>query len=172
MAIVNVESIVEVVVGCGVVGGEVMVEFEFEVGCSVEFEVVVEGESVVKCVWEKNKKEGKMSKTIEVSEETYEKIKTQLGTEVFEEIQDYKGMVGQKYFFRTVTYHLVGKVERIVGDFVQLSTASWIADSGRFMNFIQDGKLDEVEPVGIAYVNIKAVTDFFPWKHPLPTKQQ
>ena len=79
---------------------------------------------------------------------------------------------GKAYFFRTVTYHLVGVVVRQEKDFIELSDASWIADSGRFMNAIKNGKLAEVEPVGTAYVNLSAVTDFFPWVHPLPDKQK
>lgn len=79
---------------------------------------------------------------------------------------------GKAYFFRTVTYHLIGKVVKQEENFVELSNASWIADSGRFMNTIKDGILSEVEPVGIAYINLDGVTDFFPWIHPLPTTQK
>jgi len=111
-------------------------------------------------------------KTIEVSEETYEKIKAQFGINELEELSQYEDMVGKKYFFRTVTYHLVGKVESLVGKFACLSTASWVADSGRFTNAIKEGTLSEVEPVGIAYVNLDTVTDFFPWNHPLPKEQK
>lgn len=79
--------------------------------------------------------------------------------------------VGKSYFFRTVTYHLIGRVKSIVGSFVELEDASWIADSGRFMNAIKEGKLDEVEPVGNMFVNAFSVTDVFPWTHKLPTEQ-
>jgi hypothetical protein len=87
-------------------------------------------------------------------------------------INTYEDLVGKNFFFRTVTYHLVGKVEKIVGKFVLLSTASWIADSGRFMQTIKDGNLKEVEPVGYAFVNLESVTDFFPIDWELPTKQK
>ena len=111
-------------------------------------------------------------KTITVSDETFESIKDQLcaGEEV--DINTLQDFVGQKLFIRTVTFHLVGKVEKVVGKFAQLSTASWVADSGRFMQAIKDGALKEVEPVGIAWVNLDSVTDMFPWPHHLPTKQQ
>ena len=78
---------------------------------------------------------------------------------------------GKAYFIRTQTYHMVGKVEKITGEFIELSGASWVADSGRFMNAIKDGKLDEVEPVGIAFVNIRNIIDAFPWNHKLPDRQ-
>ncbi len=80
---------------------------------------------------------------------------------------------GLSYFIRTVTYHLVGRVTAIhEGGFIVLEDASWVADSGRFMQAIKEGKLDEVEPVGCAIVNIAAITDAFPWLHKLPTEQK
>lgn len=80
--------------------------------------------------------------------------------------------VGESYFIRTVTYHLVGRVVKITGKFIELEDASWIADSGRFSNAIKEGKLDEIEPVGNAIVNSDAITDAFPWVHKLPDKQK
>jgi len=112
-----------------------------------------------------------MGRTLEISEETYEKIKNQLGEENFKEIQNLTDMVGEKFYFRTVTYHLTGRVKKVIGTILELENAAWIADSGRFMNAIKEGKLSEVEPVGSAYINIASVTDFFPWKHKLPEKQ-
>lgn len=109
-------------------------------------------------------------KTLEVSEETYEKIKEQLGEEDIKEINNLGDMVGGKFFFRTVTYHLTGKVVKVIGNILELKDAAWIADSGRFNEAIKNGTLSEVEPVGKAYINIQSVTDFFPWKHPLPMK--
>jgi hypothetical protein len=81
--------------------------------------------------------------------------------------------IGKSYFIRTVTYHLVGKVTKYAqGGFLMLSDASWIADSGRFTQAIKDGKLNEVEPVGDAIVNLAAITDAFPWLHALPAAQK
>lgn len=80
--------------------------------------------------------------------------------------------IGKSYFFRTVTFHLVGRAVAQRGSFVELADASWVADSGRFMQAIQKGELQEVEPVGEAHVNLDTVTDFYPWRHPLPTKQK
>lgn len=113
-----------------------------------------------------------MSKTIEISEETYEKIRDQLSEDDVKEVDSYEDLVGGKYFFRSVTYHIVGRVEKIVGNFFYLKEASWVADSGRFMNAIKDGTLEEVEPVGDAYLNRESIVDFFPWKHKLPKDQK
>jgi len=112
-----------------------------------------------------------MSRSLEVSEETYQKIKDQLGEDSFKDITELKDMLGEKFFFRTVTYHLTGRVKRVFGNILELENAAWIADSGRFMNAIKEGTLKEVEPVGKAFINIQSVTDFFPWKHKLPDKQ-
>ena len=113
-----------------------------------------------------------MVKVIKVSEETYEKIKEQLGEDEKIDISSLDDLVGKKWFFRTVTYHLMGKVVKRMGNFLQLEKASWVADSGRFMNFIKNGDLNEVEPVGTAFINMSTVTDFFPWKHDLPKNQK
>ena len=109
--------------------------------------------------------------TLEVSDETYDKIKEQLGEESFKELDSLKDMIGEKYFFRTVTYHLTGRVKKVIGSILELENAAWIADSGRFMECIKKGEVSEVEPVGRAYININSVCDFFPWKHRLPEKQ-
>ena len=88
-----------------------------------------------------------MTKTLEISDETYEKIKDQLLAGEERDINTYEDLVGGKYYFRTVTFHLTGEVKKIVGRFVFLKNAAWIADSGRFMGAIKDGTLSEVEPV-------------------------
>ncbi len=112
-----------------------------------------------------------MARTIEISDETFEKLKTQLGEDCYKDITSLSDMVGEKFFFRTITYHMTGRVKKVIGSILELENAAWIADSGRFMNAIKEGKLNEVEPVGRAYINISSVVDFFPWKHALPEKQ-
>ena len=113
-----------------------------------------------------------MARTIEVSEETYKKIREQLKEDETVDLSEIGDMVGKSFFFRTVTYHLVGKVTKRIGNILKLEIASWVADSGRFMDTIKKGELKEVEPVGEAFINLNSVTDFFPWKHKLPTEQK
>lgn len=113
-----------------------------------------------------------MSKQIEISDETFERLKDQLLADGGKEINNYEDLVGEKWFFRTVTYHMTGEVKKIVGRFVYLKNAAWIADSGRFMEAIKNGTLNEVEPVGEAFLNLDTVVDFFPWKHKLPNEQK
>lgn len=114
-----------------------------------------------------------MSRQIEVSEETWKKIRDIVSSdEQSFEVEALDDFIGKKLFVRTVTYHLTGKVVRRIGNFIELEKAAWIADSGRFMQAIKDGELNEVEPVGQAWVNLDSITDMFPWKHTLPTKQK
>lgn len=82
-------------------------------------------------------------------------------------------IIGKAYFFRTVTYHLTGRVKAIVGKFLVLEEAAWIADSGRFTEAIRDGKLNEVEPVFTdCIINTDAITDAFEWSKSLPREQK
>ena len=105
-------------------------------------------------------------------------MKTQLIEKLIEQLLDVKDekwngsdnpfIVGKAYFIRTVTYHMIGKLERISGNFLVLSEASWIADSGRFSNAISKGELNEVEYVGDAIVAMTAIVDAFPWSAKVP----
>jgi len=114
-----------------------------------------------------------MSKTIEVSDETFEKIKEQLGPDFQpKELDSLQDLVGMKLFIRTITYHHTGEVVKVSGNIVQLKNAAWIAYSARFADTLKNGELDEVEPTGDAYINWDSVVDFFPWKHDLPREQK
>jgi len=123
----------------------------------------------LKCM--KNPKGG-ILKTLNISDETYELIKGQLDKSEKTDISSLQDMIGKSFFFRTVTYHLTGRVKKIIGNLFVLEDAAWIADSGRFQQAIKNGILSEVEPIGDAILNISTVTDFFPWKHPLPQDQK
>lgn len=117
-----------------------------------------------------------MSKTLTISDETFELIKDQLKEDETDplELSSMDDLLGQKWFFRTVTSYMVGKVTKRIGKFLVLENASWIADTRRFSDFIKDGVTTnvEVEPVGNAIINMDSVVDAFPWEHPLPTKAQ
>lgn len=81
--------------------------------------------------------------------------------------------IGKAYFIRTVTYHLTGRIKGVVGQFLVLEDAAWIADSGRFMTAIDNGTLNEVEPVKCeVYVNVNSISDAFEWNHALPRTQK
>ncbi len=84
--------------------------------------------------------------------------------------------VGKAYLFRTVTHVELGKVESICGAFVTLSTASWIADTGRYHDLLKSGVFDdnaEIEPYpNGTIVNTSALINAAPWPHSLPTEQK
>ena len=74
--------------------------------------------------------------------------------------------IGEKYFVRTVTHYVVGKLEEITGGFLVFSSAAWVADTGRFADFLNTGEASEVEPIkGLCRVNVGSVVDIFDWTH-------
>ena len=85
--------------------------------------------------------------------------------------------IGKSFFFRTVTYHILGKVKDIVAvagtNYFLLETgSSWVADSGRFSTAINTGELNEVEVIKMRnhLVNPASCVDILEWHHPLPTE--
>lgn len=81
--------------------------------------------------------------------------------------------VGKAYLFRTVTHIEVGRVKRLVGQFVELEDASWIAHTGRYHDCLVTGVFDEVEPYPILTgVNTQSLVNYAPWPHALPREQK
>lgn len=81
--------------------------------------------------------------------------------------------IGKPYFIRTVTYFATGRVKAIVGQFLVLEDAAWIADTGRFSDAMSKGIMSEVEPVETdMYLNTASITDAFPFEHKLPRNQK
>ena len=115
-----------------------------------------------------------MNRTIKISDETFNKLQDQLTADEQTDISSLQDFVGKKFFIRMVTYHLVGEIEKVMGNLFILKNASWIADSGRFSDAIKKGLGEnaEIEPVGTAIININAMVDMFPYNHALPSKQQ
>lgn len=88
-------------------------------------------------------------------------------------VQQVPYSIGDKVFIRTVTYHVTGEVIAIIGKFIKLKNCAWIADSGRFTQAINNGELDEVEPVNcIVTVNTDSIVDSYEWNHELPNEQK
>jgi hypothetical protein len=81
--------------------------------------------------------------------------------------------VGKSYLIRTVTLYYTGKIERVTSKEIVLSSAAWIADTGRFSDALKTGKLNEVEPfTGDVIVGRGAVVDAVEWNHELPRTQK
>ena len=77
--------------------------------------------------------------------------------------------IGKKVFIRTVTHHYTGEVVKCNRDWLELKDAAWIADDGRFNNFLKNGNANEVEPFeDNVRVPIGGILDITEWKHALP----
>lgn len=76
-------------------------------------------------------------------------------------------------FIKTVTMFYVGRLASENENFIFLEEAAWIADTGRFYNFLKDGKVNEVEPfVDPIAVNKNAIVEITLWNHDLLKKQK
>ena len=82
--------------------------------------------------------------------------------------------LGKNYVIRTVTMIQVGKLVYVGKSELGLEDASWIADTGRWMNFLKDGSVNEVEPFpkGIVIVGRHSIIDACIWKHKLFFEQK
>ena len=82
--------------------------------------------------------------------------------------------IGEKYVIRTVTMIQVGKLVYIDDNELGLETAAWVADTGRWTDFLTNGNANEVEPFpqGTVIVGRHAIIDACIWKHELLTKQK
>jgi len=80
--------------------------------------------------------------------------------------------IGKSYFFRLATYHVVGRVEEVRDGLIRLSSASWIADSGRLSRALKNGfesePSSEIEPTGDHIISAAALIDAVPYNHDLP----
>ncbi len=75
--------------------------------------------------------------------------------------------VGQHYVLRTVTMIDVGKLVEVTDKELVLENASWIADTGRWSNFLEKGEYDEAEPFpdGRVIIGRDSIIDAVIWKH-------
>jgi hypothetical protein len=77
--------------------------------------------------------------------------------------------VGKAYFIRSVTHHYTGKCVKCTKEWVELEDAAWIADDGRFNEFLKTGNANEVEPyVNSVRIPIGCILDATEWQHALP----
>lgn len=82
-------------------------------------------------------------------------------------------LIGKGVFVRTVTCYYTGRLLAVDENFLLLSEAAWIADTGRFTNALSGGTLNEVEPYpDEVLVNRAQVVDVCEWLHDLPRAQK
>lgn len=76
---------------------------------------------------------------------------------------------GKAYIIRTVTMAWTGRVQSATAQFVTLTEAAWIPDTGRFNVFVESGKANEVEPVRVpVIIGIGTIVDAMEFKSELP----
>jgi hypothetical protein len=81
--------------------------------------------------------------------------------------------VGRCYFIETVTKYWTGRVKAVDCDWIALEDAAWIADTGRFAEFLASGSPSEVEPVPdgcLELIPINQISAISEWKHRLPRR--
>lgn len=81
--------------------------------------------------------------------------------------------VGEAYLVRTVTMIVLGKLDKVFDGELVMSSASWVADTGRFYDALKTGKLNEVEPfTDDVIVGRGSIIDATIWTHKLPKEQK
>ena len=75
-----------------------------------------------------------MTKKIEVSDETYEKIKSQLTQEETKELNSFEDLIGETFCFQCARYIYHGEVEKVNTEFITLKNASVVFETGSYNN--------------------------------------
>lgn len=68
--------------------------------------------------------------TLEISEETYSKIKDQLGEEEYIEIENLNDLIGKKFLFQCARYIYHGKVKKVNSTYIELEKAGIVYETG------------------------------------------
>ena len=112
--------------------------------------------------------------TKELTSEQYKKLQELL--EIQEaSIDAFEDFVGKDIFVRTVTMAYTGHVEWVKGTWMKLTSAAWIADTGRFSDLVLKGKPStslEVEPMGTTVINTATFMDISLLQMSLPLDQK
>jgi hypothetical protein len=75
-----------------------------------------------------------MTKTLEISDETYERIKAQLTQDESKEIKNLDELVGETYCFQCARYIYHGKVKSVNSDYIELTNAGVVFETGDYSN--------------------------------------
>lgn len=73
-----------------------------------------------------------MTRTIEISDETFEKIKDQLAEEEVIEVENMDSLVGKKWAFQCARYIYFGKVKQVNNTFIELEEAQTVFETGDY----------------------------------------
>lgn len=81
--------------------------------------------------------------------------------------------VGDVVVIRAIPYHYIGKIAVLGEHTVSLAPgATWLADSGRWSDFLRNGTPNESEPYpdGVT-IGYGAIADVTAWKHVIPGQE-
>lgn len=99
-----------------------------------------------------------------------EDIRQLLGTDQTHSIE-----IGQPYLIQTCTLYFTGRVVKVTATDLVLDDAAWIPNTGRLMDALKDGSLEEVEPHPACQGTIisrAAIVCMVRWGHSLPRLQK
>jgi len=88
-------------------------------------------------------------------------------------IKDHPYTIGKAYLVRAVTLYYIGILKSVYQHELLFSSASWVADTGRYYDALKTGKLNEVEPIlGDLIVGRGSIVDIVEWSHTPPKEQK
>lgn len=99
-----------------------------------------------------------MTKTLEISDETYAKIKDQLTDEEAKEINNLEDLLGETYLFQCARYIYHGTVKSITSDYIELEKASVVFNTGSYDSSEAEDK--QTLPKGV-FVHRQSIESFF-----------
>lgn len=81
--------------------------------------------------------------------------------------------IGTAYLIRGVTHYYTGRLVSVTEQELVLEDAAWIADTGRYNEALETGKLNEVEPIiGPAIIGRGALVDAVEWPSNIPLPRE
>ena len=103
-----------------------------------------------------------MSKTLEISDETYEKIKDQLLEEEAIEVNSMEELVGNKFAFQCARYIYFGKVKKVNSVFIELGDAQTVFETCEYSNTSASDAQDM--PKGKLFLKRQSIEAIYPKK--------
>ena len=89
-------------------------------------------------------------------------------------ISELERKLGENISIRTVTMLYTGRLVAEDAHILYLDQATWVADSGRYKDFVEKGIISECEPYPadlIVRINKATIVDDHDFNAPLPRKQ-
>ena len=88
---------------------------------------------------------------------------------------NYASLIGKNVIVRTVTMIYTGRLEGVTASDLVLNDCSWIPETDRYMQFVENGSVRECEPYPsdlLVYINRGALLDMCELRKELPRSQK